>query len=338
METYINMKNCYDYSKLKTAANIIKNGGIVIVPTETVYGLATNAFNEASVKKIFDIKKRPLKNPINLLVDSIEMINSIAQDITPLEYKLIKKFTPGPFTIILHKRKIIPNIITSGLDTVGIRIPNEEITKKLIEYAGVPIAAPSANLSGKTSSTMFDDVYRDFNGKVDYMIDNGNSSIGIESTIVQVIAGIPHILRPGSISYDDILSVSKVNVIKDYENDSTSHLPSKNLNHYNMNNEAVLIYSDNTDVLVDNVIHIAKKYSKPIILSSNNNIKQYTKYTVINLGNNLDEIAKNLFTNLKKADSLNPDIIIIEGIPSIGIGEAIMNRLKKLCNNNFFLY
>ena len=205
MEKLLNLKNSTDYQKLRYPAGIIKNGGIVVFPTETVYGIGVNGLDRNAVEKLYKIKERPLDKPISLLVSDFEMIEKVAQNITEVEYKLMKKFFPGPLTIILNKRDIVPDIVTSGGDTVGIRMPKEEITRKLIEYAGVPIAAPSANISGKPSGTNLQEIIQEFEGKVDYFIDGGKSKIGISSTIVKVIDEIPYILREGSISKKEIL-------------------------------------------------------------------------------------------------------------------------------------
>ena len=207
MQDYLNFENETNYSKLKIPAEIIKNAGIVIFPTETVYGIGTNGLDEKAIKKLYEVKQRPLNKPISLLVNSFDMINEVAKDITELEYTLIKKFFPGPLTIILKKKDIVPDILTSNSDTIGIRMPANEIALKLIEYANVPIATPSANISGKPSGTNPKDIIKDFNGKVDYFIDNGPSPIGLSSTIVQVINNIPHILRQGSITEEQIKAV-----------------------------------------------------------------------------------------------------------------------------------
>ncbi len=203
----MNLKHNIDDVQLKKVANIIKQGGIAIFPTETVYGIGTNGLNEESVKKLYEVKQRPLNKPISLLVNGIEMINKIAKDITNLEYELIKKFFPGPLTIILKKKDIVPNILTSNSDTVGVRMPANKIALKLIEYSGVPIATPSANISGKPSGTNINDIMKDFKGKVDYFIDDGPSKMPISSTVVQVVNGIPNILREGIIKEEQIKEV-----------------------------------------------------------------------------------------------------------------------------------
>ena len=209
-EKYIDLKNRADYIKLKEMAKIIKNGGIVVFPTETVYGIGANGLDENAVKRLYNIKQRPLNTPISLLVSNMNMVNQVAKDITDLEYKLMNEFFPGPFTIILKKKDIVPDIVTAGQDTVGIRMPAGEIARKLVEYANVPIATPSANISGKPSGTNFESVIKDFEGKVDFFIDGGESKLGIASTIVKVIDGVPHILRQGSISKEQIEKVAKI--------------------------------------------------------------------------------------------------------------------------------
>ena len=208
MKKYLDLRNEIDYTKIKEPAEIIKKGGIVIFPTETVYGIGVNGLDEKAVKKLYDIKQRPLNKPISLLVSDINMINEIAQDITELEYKLMEKFFPGPFTIVLKKKDIVSDIVTAGQDTVGIRMPSGEIARKLIEYAKVPIATPSANISGKPSGTNLDEIMEDFEGKVDYFIDGGDSKLGVASTIVKVVDGIPYILRQGTITKEQIEEIA----------------------------------------------------------------------------------------------------------------------------------
>jgi len=209
MVKYIDFKKDIDYIKLEEVAKIIEKGGIAIFPTETVYGIGTNGLNKKAVKKIYAIKNRPLNKPISLLVSDIDMVNKVAKDITDIEYKLMETFFPGAFTLILKKKDIVPDIVTAGNNTVGIRMPSNEIARKLVEYAGVPIASPSANISGEPSGTNTNEIVKDFEGKVDCLIDGGESEIGIASTIVQVIDNIPHILRQGIITKEQIDEVVK---------------------------------------------------------------------------------------------------------------------------------
>lgn len=200
MQKYLDFRKEIEDEKLKDSAQTLKNGGIVVFPTETVYGIGANIWDEVAVKRLYEVKQRPFSKPISLLVSSIDMINEVAKDITELEYALMKEFFPGPFTIILKKKDIVPNIVTANLDTVGIRLPANEIALRLIKYAEIPIATTSSNISGKPSVTNLGDVMSEFEGKVDCFINGGPSEIGVASTIVQVIDGKVHILREGSIS------------------------------------------------------------------------------------------------------------------------------------------
>lgn len=210
MMGYLDCKNKIDFDKLKEISQIIKNGGIVVFPTETVYGIGTNGLNKEAISRLYEVKQRPTNKPISLLVSSIDMAEMVARDITDMEYKLMDKFFPGPLTIILKKKNIVPDNLTNNTDTVGIRMPDNIIAKKLIEYAKVPIATPSANISGKPSGTDINYIMENFKDKVDYYIDGGQSKLGIGSTIVKVENGYPLILREGSISKEQIFECLEI--------------------------------------------------------------------------------------------------------------------------------
>ena len=211
MINYLNCTDIINLDKLKEISEIIKKGGIVVFPTETVYGIGTNGLNKEAISKLYEVKKRPTTKPISLLVSSINMVDMVAQDITDMEYKLMEKFFPGPLTIILKKKSIVPDNLTNNTDTIGIRMPDNIIARKLIEYANVPIATPSANISAKPSGTNIKTIMNDFKDKVDYYIDGGKSKIGIGSTIVKIENGYPLILREGSISKKQILECLGLN-------------------------------------------------------------------------------------------------------------------------------
>lgn len=210
MMGYLDCKNKIDFDKLKEISQIIKNGGIVVFPTETVYGIGTNGLNKEAISRLYEVKQRPTNKPISLLVSSIDMAEMVAKDITDMEYKLMEKFFPGPLTIILKKKNIVPDNLTNNTDTVGIRMPDNIIAKKIIEYANVPIATPSANISGKPSGTDINYIMENFKDKVDYYIDGGQSKLGIGSTIVKVENGYPLILREGSISKEQIFECLEI--------------------------------------------------------------------------------------------------------------------------------
>ena len=211
MMGYLDCKDNIYFDKLKEISEIIKNGGIVGFPTETVYGIGTNGLNKEAISRLYDVKQRPTSKPISLLVSSIDMVDMVACDITDMEYKLMEKFFPGPLTIILKKKSIVPDNLTNNTDTVGIRMPDNLIAKKLIEYANVPIATPSANISGRPSGTNINNIMEDFKDKVDYYVDGGQSKLGIGSTIVKIENDYPLILREGSISKEQIFKCLGIN-------------------------------------------------------------------------------------------------------------------------------
>ena len=194
---------------LHKAVRIIKKGGLVAFPTETVYGLGANALDKKAVRKIFKVKKRPLDNPIIVHIAEIEDLNLLAKNI-PEEVKILtKKFWPGPLTLVLFKKKIVPEEVTAGTNTVAIRMPDNEIALRLIRSSGVPIAAPSANLAGKPSSTIAQHVFEDLGDKIDLIFDGGPTKIGVESTVVDLTVQPPQILRPGGISFEELKRVIK---------------------------------------------------------------------------------------------------------------------------------
>lgn len=181
MIKYIDLRNDNDFTKLELAGNIIKSGGLVLFPTETVYGLGANGLDENAVKNIYITKGRSSDNPLILHISNMDMLSKIAKNISDLEYKLMNAFWPGPFTIILNRKKVVPDIVTAGLETVGIRMPSNKIANEIIFYADTPIAAPSANISGKPSGTNIQDIFNELSPKVDLIVDGGNCEVGISS-------------------------------------------------------------------------------------------------------------------------------------------------------------
>lgn len=209
MKEYLDFRNNIEYEKLKEMGETIKKGEIVVFPTETVYAIGTNGLDEEAIRKLYKIKQRPFDKPTSLLVSDMKMIEALVADITDKEYKLMKTFFPGPLTIILKEKNIVPNILTGNTGTIGIRMPENEIARKLIAYANVPIAAPSANIANKPSGTNIENIINDFKETVDYYIDGGESKIGLGSTIVKIENNVPIILREGSIAKEQIYECLK---------------------------------------------------------------------------------------------------------------------------------
>ena len=207
MSKYLDLRNEVENSKIEEAAEIIKNGGLVVFPTETVYGIGAYGLNLEAVEKIYVAKGRKHDKPLILLIASKQMLEQIVEEINEVERKLMEAFWPGPLTIVFKKKPCVPSIVTGGLDTVGVRLTSGEIALKLIEACGSPITAPSANISGKTTGTAVEEIFEDLKDKVDCFIDGGKAKDNLESTVVRVIDGVPTILRHGKITPEQIKEV-----------------------------------------------------------------------------------------------------------------------------------
>jgi len=338
MSKYIDFKNNYNLDELKIASEFIKKGEVVIFPTETVYGIGADGLNSEAVLKIFEAKGRKMDNPLILHVSSIEMIEKIACDITPLEYKLIECFFPGPLTVILKKKKIVPSCVSGNLETVGIRMPSNKIAHDLIELSNTPIAAPSANISGRPSGTNIKDIFEEFKDKVSCMIDAGDTNIGLESTVVRVIDGVVNILRPGKITKEDLeLAGFKVkidsHILEDINDDEVVLSPGMKYKHYAPKSECILVYSDDEDKMIKKMQELELENNNCIVLTKSSHIS-YFKNTIV-LGDSLEDISHNIFRVLREVDRLNVDLVIIEGVSTKGLGLAIMNRLIRACSYNY---
>lgn len=336
---YINLKEEKNDAVLKQVGESVRKGEIILFPTETVYGIGANALDKNAVKKIYMAKGRQPDNPLIVHISDTRMLKELVEEPNETEQKLIDSFFPGPFTIILKRKKIIPNIITGGLDTVGIRMPSNLIAQKIIKYAGVPIAAPSANLSGKPSGTLLADIREEFEGKVSYMVDEGLAEIGVESTVVRVINQIPHILRPGKITAEQIKEkIGKVvideHILKKCDTEEVRS-PGMKYRHYAPKTKCILVYSQNEQNLIEQINELIAKYKNVLVLGRTEHIQNYHTKNCIDIGNTKEEISKKIFTSLRKVDNFHVDLVIIEGVDKSGIGLAIMNRLIRACEYQY---
>lgn len=335
MKKILDCTKKYDKKMLVNAANTIKNGGLVLFPTETVYGIGADGLNEEAVKNIFIAKGRAQDNPLILHVSSIDMIKKLVLQVSDVEQKLIDNFFPGPLTIIFKKKKIVPNVITGGLDTVAIRMPENIIARDLIELSDTPIAAPSANISGKPSGTNIKDIFEELKNKVDYIIDGGDTKIGVESTVIRVINNKIHILRPGKITKEDLKKYGDViideHVLGDIKPNQKVLSPGMKYKHYAPTTKCLLIYSEDDKKLINKINEL---YNDDVMVIATNKISKKYKNS-INLGETLDEISHNIFKALRYADNQKKKLIIIEGVAAKGLGLAIMNRLIRACSHNY---
>lgn len=327
-----------DIRFIEEAGKVIRNGGTVAFPTETVYGLGANALDDEAVRKIFIAKGRPQDNPLIIHVSTKEILE-LVKDVPEVAQKIIDKFWPGPLTVILEKKDIIPNVTSANLNTIGIRMPNSEIALKLIELAERPIAAPSANISGRPSPTEVERCVEDLNGRVDYIIGGESSDIGVESTIVDCTVNPPLVLRPGGITLEMLKEINPEieldKALKSKPNDDFKpKAPGMKYKHYAPNAHLKIIKGKNEktiEIINEIVENYIEKGNDIAILTTNENLNKFNNGKVISLGseNDLKEIAKNLFEALRKCDDLGVQYILCQGFEENGVGLAIMNRLNK---------
>jgi L-threonylcarbamoyladenylate synthase len=318
--------------KIKKAAEIIKSGGVVAFPTETVYGLGANAYDEQAVKKIFELKGRPQDNPLIVHISKKQDVYIVAREVPEKAKVLIREFWPGPLTLVLPKNPSIPDIVTAGLDTVAVRMPDHPIALKLIRLSGVPIAAPSANISGKPSATQPEHIKKYFGEKV-FLIE-GEVKIGIESTVLDLTEDVPKILRPGAITKEMIeRKIGKVELVEYKKADFTPKSPGLKYRHYTPDAELILILRKDKMInfIKENIRNWEEEGKKVCVFFFREKPKKFESSPNIKVsisGRSLREFAKNLFKILiEKGEKY--DILIFEGVDERGIGLGIMNRLKK---------
>ena len=323
-----------DTSDIESAAKCLKNGGTVVFPTETVYGLGADAFNPDAIEKIYIAKGRPSDNPLIVHISDISDVSFLARSITPNAKILMEIFWPGPLTLIFKKKDNVPDKVTAGLDTVAVRYPSNETARKLIKQSGVLVAAPSANLSGSPSPTICEDVVSDLNGRVDYIIDGTGCEIGLESTVVDVSGDETVILRPGGITLE---------MIKEYipnakldggliDEKTIPKCPGLKYKHYSPKAELIVVQGERENVRK----YISSKLNKSrkAGVLSYGEAEYENAELIINAGNNMEEYAHNLFSALRTFDKKGITLIYAEFNIEDGMGVAVRNRLYKAANHN----
>ncbi|MDD3262296.1 MAG: L-threonylcarbamoyladenylate synthase [Candidatus Absconditabacteria bacterium] len=321
------------YQTYLDAKQILTNGDLVAFPTETVYGLGANALDILAVKKIFETKKRPQRNPIIVHVGSIDQIGEYAEIISPFEEKIINTLMPGPITILLKKKKIISDIVTAGSEFVGIRIPSNKVALDFLQTVELPVAAPSANISTKPSPTSAQMVESYFHEAVPMIIDGGACDVGIESTVVKVEGSRIVITRPGFITAEDIQSLFPENIQVEYAQSISEITPGNMFKHYSPNSKIQLLQNTNQ-------IPFPLSNSKTAILVTQERIDNHkdrvTQFVAQNgslylrgTKSHLLTCAKSLFSFYHQADKDHISDLFVEPLEEKGLGYAIMNRVKK---------
>ena len=334
-----------DMNILGEAAEILRNGGLVAFPTETVYGLGANGLDEHASKKIYEAKGRPSDNPLILTIGDISGLYPIVSRVTPNAEKIINAFWPGPITLVLPKAECVPMAVTGGLDTVAVRYPSNKIAQELIKAAGIPVAAPSANSSGKPSPTRASHVEFDLNGKIDMIIDGGAADWGLESTILDVSEDKPVLLRPGAVTQEMIEEVvGNIDVdpavFSKPSGDIVPKAPGMKYKHYSPSARVILVTGPGENVI--NTINEkaeedADNGLKVGIMATEQTKDSYNCGSVLVVGdrNRPETIGANLFKILRKFDFIGVDVVYSEVFDEDGEGAAIMNRLNKAAGFNY---
>ena len=325
--------------ELLEAARILREGGLVAFPTETVYGLGANALNEEAARKIYAAKGRPSDNPLIAHISCMEELPAIVREIPEAGRKLAERYWPGPLTMIFPKKEIVPYGTTGGLDTVAVRMPSDKIANRLIRLSGVPVAAPSANTSGRPSPTRASHVIEDMDGKIDMIIDGGEVGIGVESTIVDVSGEIPTLLRPGAITIEMLReTLGRVDIdpaiLGPVTKDIRPKAPGMKYRHYAPKADMVLVEGDMEKVVayINREAAQAEKAGKRVgIICTEESRGSYPEGLLEVIGSRQSEasVAHNLFAVLREFDERKVDYILSESFSTDRLGQAIMNRLCK---------
>jgi L-threonylcarbamoyladenylate synthase len=310
-----------DAEAIRQAAEIIRQGGIVAFPTETVYGLGADAYNPLAVARIFEVKRRPFFDPLIVHIASPAHLQKLVKDIPSSARKLTERFWPGPLTVVLFKEEYIPDIVTAGLPTVALRMPNHPMALSLIKESKCPIAAPSANPFGYLSPTTAEHVREQLGDQVDLILDGGPCTVGVESTIVSFLDGKPRLLRPGGASLEEIESIiGKVEISPTQDRPSA---PGMLLRHYAPRTPIVLDWDEK---------HLDSYKGKKIgflAFQEPENFLQFQHVQVLSKKGDFREAAANLFSAIRRLDALDLDLILAQAVPEVGLGRAIMDRLRR---------
>lgn len=342
MDTIVKKVNDKDITMdcLKEAAKILRDDGLVAFPTETVYGLGGNALDSEASRKIYAAKGRPSDNPLIVHIAEIESLMELASEVPKTAYLLAEKFWPGPLTMILKKSDRVPLSTTGGLNTVAVRMPNNNIALELIRQSGVYIAAPSANTSGRPSPTKAEHVIEDLDGKIDMIIDGGSVGIGLESTIIDLTDEVPIILRPGYITKDMLEKViGKVEIDqsilqRSVNPDLKPKAPGMKYKHYAPKGDLTIVEGD-TDKVVNLINELTfRKIEQGFhvgIIATDETKDNYKCGIVKVIGSRYDDeqIARGLYAILREFDEIDVDTIYSESFAGSNLGQAIMNRLLK---------
>lgn len=330
---YFKIKSAKDERQISAAANILRGGGIVGMPTETVYGLFVNALDKEAVNKLFQIKERSLQKALTYHLSSSSEVKTVAQEVSPEAEILMNKFLPGPLMFLFKKQKRVPDNITGSSKKVGIRVPNNEITLKIIKKAGVPIVGSSANISGSLTALRPEHVLAEFGGeskKIDALVDTDDAPLGLESTILDVSTKPMRILRLGFTSPDQIYSAVGKRPVLSINKEREVGFPE-----FKPEGKIILI-EGYTRAIIAKIRELIKTHEgkKVLLVLTNETAAQFEGQDIVKMGTltSFEDIAQNLFSVLRSIEIRQTDIIIIEGILPANVGAVVMDKLRKVAN------
>ncbi len=318
---------------IRLAAKLIHDGDLVAFPTETVYGLGASVYNERAVSNIFQVKGRPPDNPMIVHIWSLDQMWGLAESIPLMFWILAEKFWPGPLTMVTRKSDKVPAIVSAGLPTVAVRMPDHPVARALLKNAAVPIVAPSANLSGRPSPTMALHVLEDLDGKIAAILDGGSCKIGLESTVLDITRKVPVILRPGGVTREEIERALGIHVSVASPTRKRPASPGMKYKHYAPKAEVILIEGERGAVLrgMKRVADRLKKQKTVFgVMAERSARPMFKSYRFFSLGSTgATGAARNLFEGFRKFDHQKVEMIVCEGFPDESLGSALMNRLRK---------
>jgi len=328
-----------DYPQVLEAAQLLRDGQTVAFPTETVYGLGADATNDESVQRIFEAKGRPSDNPLIVHISSLDQLEQVVDEIGKIEKTLIEHFWPGPLTLIFNKKQgVFSDLVTAGLETVGIRMPDHPVALAIIEAAGKPIAAPSANRSGKPSPTTAQHVHHDLDGRIAGIVDGGETGVGLESTVLDCTVNPPMILRPGGVSYEELVNcIGHVNMDPSIgQMADKPRSPGMKYTHYAPTAPLYIAKGSNA-WLQETIISFQEDGKKVGVLASIETINQVKADFLVACGkdDDLSTTAHFLYESIRAFDNEAVDVILAQSVEPIGIGAAIMNRLDKAAGHKW---
>jgi len=325
-------------NELDEAVRLLESGEVVAFPTETVYGLGANALNSKAVAKIFEAKGRPGDNPLIVHCANQNQIFEFTREIPQEAFKLMERFWPGPLTLVFKRTDRIPKIVSAGLDTVGIRIPDHPLALRLLDKTGFPLAAPSANLSGKPSPTRAEHVYSDLDGKIPAILDGGPTGWGLESTVLDCTVSPFRLLRPGGVTLEELRGFGKIQFAGDILEEMTDapRSPGMKYEHYAPEAKVHLVLGENTPAKIKKLGEdYVRAGNKVGVMTWEERKHLYGDFTILSMGSmgDLNRFAVNLYHLLREADRLGVQQLFVEGVKDDHLGLAIMNRLRKAANN-----